>query len=98
MVYWIRNTWRIEKATSAPVKQYRLTDVLWWTEQKKVMEEVAVLMDLEYADTNTPGWFPLRTAAAKTIIDNMTVSEKTKLEKRAHEFAEKGFPPELQRK
>jgi hypothetical protein len=62
------------------------------------MKEVAVLMDLEYVDTNTPGWFRHRTAAAKTIIDNMTDAEKNKLQVKAQELADKGFPPELQRK
>ena len=62
------------------------------------MKEVAGLMGLEYADMNTPGWFNHRTAAAKTIIENMTEGEKTKLQLKAHELAEKGLPAELQRK
>lgn len=55
-------------------------------------------MDLEYVDTNTPGWFNYRTAAAKSIIDQMNDMEKHKLRMKGQEFAEKGFPPELQRK
>jgi hypothetical protein len=94
----MRNTWRKQKTTSDSDKQYKLTDVLWWTNQEKVMKEVAVLMDLDYADTNTPGWFKHRTAAAKTIIDNMPDPEKCKLQMKAQEMAQEGFPPELQRK
>jgi hypothetical protein len=98
LVYWIRNTWRKEKTNSPSLKQYKLTDVLWWTEPEKVLKEIAILMKRDYVDTTTDGWFPLRTAATKRIIDNMTVAEKTKLEMKAQEFAEKGLPVELQRK
>jgi hypothetical protein len=94
----MRNTWRKQKTTSDSDKHYKLTDVLWWTNQENVMKEVAVLMDLDYVDTNTPGWFKHRTAAAKSIIDNMPEGEKIKLQMKAQELAEKGFPPELQRK
>ena len=84
--------------TSVKDKQYQLTDVLWWTNQENVMKEVAGLMNLEYTDTNTPGWFNHRTAAAKIIIENMTEGEKTKLQLKAQELAEKGLQAELQRK
>ena len=93
----MRNTWRKQKTTSDSDKQYRLTNVLWWTNQENVMKEVAVLMDLAYVDTNTPGWFKHCTAAAKSIIDNMPEVEKRELQMKAQELAEKGFPPELQR-
>ena len=62
------------------------------------MEEVAVIMGIEYADTNTPGWFNHRTAAAKTIIENMSETEKRNLRTTAQELSDKGFPAELQRK
>lgn len=92
----MRNTWRKEKTISAPAKEYRLTDVLWWTNQDKVMKEVGVLMGLDSVDTTYPGWFNHRTAAAKNIIDNMSHAEKTKLEMKGQELAEKGFLPDLQ--
>jgi hypothetical protein len=55
-------------------------------------------MDIDHADTNTPGWFPHRTAAAKIILNNMTEVQKTKLRNKAQEFADKGLPVEVQRK
>ena len=82
--------------TSSPVKQYRLTDFLWWTQQQQVMKQVAILMDLDYADTNTPGWFNYRTAAAKIMLENMTEAEMAESQLKACEFAEKGFLVELQ--
>jgi hypothetical protein len=94
----MRNTWRREKTISAPAKEYRLTDVLWWTDQDRVMKEIAVLMGLEYVDTTFPGWFHRRTAAAKNVIDNMSDAEKMELQRKGLELAEKGFPADLQRK
>jgi len=79
-------------------KQYRLTDVLWWTDQDKVMNEIAEIMKLNSVDTNTPGWFQYRTTAAKNILDNMSNAEMNRLRKTAEEMSEKGFPEELQRK
>lgn len=79
-------------------KQYRLTDVLWWSDPNKVMNEIANIMGLDSVDTNTPGWFQHRTTATKNIIDNMSNAETNRLRQTAESMSEKGFPEELQRK
>jgi hypothetical protein len=94
----MRNTWRKKKMAPATIKKYKLTDLLWWTEQEKIMQQIAKIMKLDSVDTSTPGWFPLRTAAAKMILEGMTEAEITKLRTKGQEFAEKGFPVEMQRK
>jgi hypothetical protein len=80
------------------IKKYRLTDVLWWNRKDEVMKEIASIMDIESADTNTAGWFPHRNLAAKNLLDNMSSSEINKLRVEAAGMSQKGFPEELQRK
>ena len=60
------------------------------------MQEVATIMNLKVADTNTPGWFTHRTTAAKNILNKMTNAELNALRKVSEEMAGKGFPEELQ--
>jgi hypothetical protein len=62
------------------------------------MNEVAEVMGLEFANTNTPGWFAYRTTATKNILDNMSKARKNKLQMEAEKFAEKGLPEDVQRK
>jgi hypothetical protein len=72
--------------------------VLWWTKPKEVLNEIATVLGLEYADTNTPGWFNYRTTAIKNILTHMSEARKNKLKAEAETFAERGLPEEVQRK
>jgi hypothetical protein len=62
------------------------------------MKEIAVLMGGENASTNTPGWFELRTAATKNILERMTNAEKDDLRRKGEDYAKNGMPEHLQRK
>ena len=53
---------------------------------------------MDVVDTNTPGWFELRTAATKNIISNMTEAEKEELRKKGEEMSEKGLPENVKRR
>lgn len=53
---------------------------------------------MDVVDTNTPGWFELRTAATKIIISNMTEAEKEELRKKGEEMAENGLPENVKRR
>lgn len=75
-----------------------MTDILWWTQQKEVFCEIASIMKLASADTNTPGWFTNRTTASKNILDAMTDEDRKKLEEKAEQFRVEGLPPDVQRK
>jgi hypothetical protein len=55
-------------------------------------------MDLDSANTNTPGWFQHRTTAAKNILHNMTAAERNRLRDEAEEMAGNGLPETVQRK
>ena len=63
-----------------------------------MLEEVANLMGIESADTNTEGWFNYRTAAAANILKNMTVAEKEDVKQFRKKLEEEGLPEELQRR
>jgi hypothetical protein len=88
------------RKSSAPSAgfRYRLTDFLWWTRQEDVFKEIASLLNIETADTSTPGWFQLRTKASKNIIDGMNENEKKELENEVDRMQKDGLPPEIQRK
>ncbi|KAF8799826.1 hypothetical protein BYT27DRAFT_7119298, partial [Phlegmacium glaucopus] len=99
LISWLRNVWRpTKKFALTKGNRYRLTDVLWWTREADVFKEIASMMDLESADTNTPGWFPLRTRAAKNLLEEMPEVEKKKLRDEADRWVIEGVPPDLQRK
>jgi hypothetical protein len=55
-------------------------------------------MGAENVNTNTPGWFQLRTVATKNILENMTVPRKLELVKQAEDLSERGLPDDIQRK
>jgi hypothetical protein len=55
-------------------------------------------MDIESADTNTPGWFIHRTTASKNIIENMTDLELKKLKEQRDRMANEGLPINQQRR
>lgn len=80
-----------------PGARYRLTDILWWTRREDVFKEIASILDLDSADTNTPGWFQLRTKASKNILNAMAEDEREALEKEAERMQNEGLPPDVQK-
>jgi hypothetical protein len=78
--------------------RYRLTDILWWTRQEDVFKEIASILDLDNANTNTPGWFQLRTKASKNILNAMSVEERNILEDDAERMQKEGLPRDVQRR
>ena len=77
--------------------RYRLTDILWWTRQEDVFEEIAKILHLPTADTSTPGWFQLRTKASKNILNNMSQEEREVIEAEAARLQKEGLPQDVQR-
>jgi hypothetical protein len=60
--------------------------------------EIAGMMGLASADSNTPGWFTLRRTAEKNILDSMTEKEKNNLRGETERMAREGLPKDIQRK
>ena len=87
-----------KKIPLIPGQKYRLGDVLWWTQQKDIFAEIAGMMGLESADTNTPGWFTLHRTAEKKILDGMTEAERDNLRGEAERMEKEGVPKDIQRK
>jgi hypothetical protein len=81
-----------------PGCRYRLTDILWWTRQEKVFEEIASILDITTANTSTPGWFQLRMKASKQIILSMSDDERKVLEDEADRMEREGLPQDVQRR
>jgi len=75
-----------------------LTDILWQTRQGDVWAEIAALLNMESANTQTPGWFEMRMTAMKNILNKMTEDEKSKLQEEADRMAKEGLLAEIQRK
>jgi hypothetical protein len=96
---WLRNVWRIRRdSTPKSGSRYRLTDFLWWTRQEDVFNEMALLLNIETANTHTPGWFQLRTKASKNILNGMTDEERSAFQDEADRMQREGLTPDIQRR
>ena len=72
--------------------------MLWWTRRCEVFAEIALIIELETAYTNTPGWFQHCQTAAKNLLDKMTEAERAKLREEADKMAKEGLPEDIQQK
>jgi hypothetical protein len=77
--------------------RYRLTDVIWWTRKEEVFKEIASILHLDSADTNTPGWFQLRTKACKNLLNTMSNDERQTIEDEADRLRKEGLPEDVKR-
>ena len=60
--------------------------------------EIATIMNIETANTTTPGWFQLHTKASKQLILAMTEDERKVLEDEADQMEKEGLPQDVQRR
>ena len=63
-----------------------------------MFKEIASILNIESADTHTPGWFQLRTKASKNVINAMAEDERKDLEIAADRMQKDGMPPDIQRR
>jgi hypothetical protein len=63
-----------------------------------VWEEIAKIMGMEHADTNTPHWFDHHMAAMGNIITWMTSAELAQLDKEVVELSQIGYSDSQKRK
>lgn len=97
---WIHNNWR---ASRNPTRQpanfvVKRTDVLWKTRQDEVWTEIADILGIDTADTNTPNWFNNRMVAIGNIIGRMTDAELAQLDKEVARIGNEGYSEEEKRK
>ena len=87
-----------KSARPESITRYRLTDILWWTKPDEVFEEIASILQIDSANTFTPGWFQLRTKASKNLLNAMSDDERKELEDEAERMQKDGLPSEVQRR
>ena len=76
----------------------KLTDALWLTQREDALAEIATMLGVSQATTNTPGWFGVRTTACGNIIQRMSPEEKAALEKDRDRICREGHPEEQKRR
>ena len=79
----MQNTWHKPKAAENPrmVLKVKPIEVLWQTRQEDVFAEIAKLLGVPSANTNTEGWFSKRMQALKNILRMMSDEEAEELER-----------------
>jgi hypothetical protein len=84
VIAWVRNTWRLPKPTTIAPKiqiNVKLTTALWLSREEDVWVEIASLLGVPEATSNTPGWFEVRMKALGNMLARMTPEEKEELVK-----------------
>ncbi len=100
LVKWMQNNWRlsgISQTESSPISIKR-TEVLWRSRREDVFAEIATLLGVESADTNTPGWFHKRMPALGNILRRMTTAEKEELDRERDRMVKEGHTEEDRRR
>lgn len=96
---WIQNNWRLRKAggNTKSLWYVRKSDVIWTTRKDLVFKEIAILLNIDKADTRTPGWFGKRTPAIRQVLSKMLPEEKAQLDKQIKKIESDGYPEEQRR-
>lgn len=99
-MYWMQNNWRSPQKSKAKSVNFKVkrNEVIWNERQDEVLAEIASLLDLESADTHTPGWFEKRMKAIRNIQDRMTGKEKLELEAEVARLSKEGYPEDRKRR
>ena len=93
----MQNTWRKPKAAENPrmVLKVKPIEVLWQTRQEDVFAEIAKLLGVPSANTNTEGWFSKRMQALKNILRTMSDEEAEELEREQKRIGTQGYPEHI---
>jgi hypothetical protein len=96
----VRNNWR----PNANVSQYnpttikvRAIDFVWETQREAVEEELKTILGVEELDNRDPRYFQQRNAAAKLVLENMSVEKRAELELDLETRRTEGNPENIQR-
>jgi hypothetical protein len=72
-------------------------EVLWQTRQQDVFAEIARLLGVPSANTNTEGWFSKRMQAMKNILRTMSDEEAEELQREQKRIGTQGYPEHIKR-
>lgn len=95
---WIANNWR-RTVTSNVIGlniKVRPIDVVWRTRKEECEVELMKILNVKELDTSSPEYFQQRMAAAKVVLDGLSVRDREKLEAEVVKIREKGHEPEVQ--
>jgi hypothetical protein len=95
---WIANNWR-RTVTSNVIGlniKVRPIDVVWRMRKEECEVELKKILNVEELDTSAPEYFQQRMAAAKLVLDGLSVRDREKLEADVVKIREKGHEPEVQ--
>jgi hypothetical protein len=97
---WCSNNWRMERGVARKSNKFRprRADVIWHTRPQDVMKEIGRILNVAEVTTATPGWFPARTPAIKSMIEKMSVGELAALDEEVRIMSRKGYDEKVQRR
>jgi len=75
----------------------KINELLWETKQDLVYAEVARLLGMDKADSDTPNWITKRMKALKNVYGRLTEEEKMELQEERKRREKEGNPEELKR-
>lgn len=78
----MRNNWRPNASAthSHPIIKMRAIDFVWETRRDAVEEELKTLLEVDELDCKDPRYFQQRNAAAKSVLEKMSVEERAELD------------------
>ncbi|SRR6266540_2985782 len=71
---WIANNWRPD--VLAP----NVKDLVWRRKKEEFEEVLKIVLDVKGLDASSPGYFQQHMAAAKVILDGLSVQEREELD------------------
>jgi len=95
---WIANNWGctvMSNVIGLNIK-VRPIDVVWRTRKEECKVELKKILNIEELDTSALEYFQQRVAAAKLVLDGLSVWDWEKLEADVVKIREKGHEPEEQ--
>jgi hypothetical protein len=97
---WLANSWRPERGIARMSNQFKVKkpDLLWRTQKDRVLKEIASILGVTEATTNTPGWFTARLTAMKNILQGMSAVEKKAFDEEIKGIQKQGYEPDVQRR
>jgi hypothetical protein len=77
---------------------YRVTklDVIWYTFQKQVYEELKDILDVTEVDTSTKGFFEQQTTAAKRVYENLNQKDQEWVQAEVKNWKTRSLPQAVQ--
>ena len=95
----MQNNWRpnVNISQSQLGIKIRAIDYVWDTQRDAVEEELKTLLGVEELDRRDPRYFQQRNAAAKLVLEKMSIAEKAEVELGLETCRAKGNPDNVQR-